>query len=132
MIPLTGSAAALIDTAHVVHGVDATGHYLGLVARAQAYSVAIGAPPDDGTQFWVWNVSQQRWVGAPTAATIAARVRAERDARLRATDWVRFRAIDLGQPSPPLWLAYWQALRDIPEQTGFPQVVIWPVAPPTA
>lgn len=55
----------------------------------------------------------------------AAKVRAERDRKLAATDW-RFRS-DMN-PSQD-WIDYCQDLRDIPEQDGFPNEVVWPVSP---
>jgi len=55
----------------------------------------------------------------------AASVRAERDGKLTETDW-RFRS-DMN-PSQE-WINYCQALRDIPEQTGFPWDVTWPTQP---
>lgn len=58
-------------------------------------------------------------------ASKAAKVRAERDRKLAATDW-RFRS-DMN-PSQD-WIDYCQDLRDIPEQDGFPNEVVWPVSP---
>ena len=58
-------------------------------------------------------------------ASKAAKVRAERDRKLDATDW-RFRS-DMN-PSQD-WIDYCQDLRDIPEQDGFPNEVVWPVSP---
>lgn len=58
-------------------------------------------------------------------ASKAAKVRAERDRKLAATDW-RFRS-DM-TPSQD-WIDYCQDLRDIPEQDGFPNEVVWPVSP---
>ena len=57
------------------------------------------------------------------------RVRAERDKRIAASDWVALRAADQGQPVPPDWLAYRQALRDVTEQAD-PGAIVWP-EPPT-
>lgn len=56
------------------------------------------------------------------------KVRRDRDHLLAATDWVVLRAADTGQPVPPEWLAYRQALRDITEQPD-PLNIEWPVAP---
>jgi hypothetical protein len=39
------------------------------------------------------------------------KVRADRDYCLAASDWVRLRAADLGEPVPLEWLTYRQALR---------------------
>lgn len=57
-----------------------------------------------------------------------ANVRAERDARLSASDWVGLRAADLGEPVPPEWLGYRQALRDVTHQPD-PLNIVWPVRP---
>ena len=55
----------------------------------------------------------------------AKSVRASRDALLSETDW-RFRS-DM-TPSQE-WKDYCQALRDVPDQTGFPWTITWPVKP---
>jgi len=55
----------------------------------------------------------------------AKNVRATRDAKLAETDW-RFRS-DM-TPSQE-WKDYCQALRDVPDQTGFPWTVEWPTQP---
>ena len=55
----------------------------------------------------------------------AAEVRAERSAKLSETDW-RFRS-DM-TPSQA-WKDYCQALRDVPNQAGFPWTITWPDAP---
>lgn len=57
----------------------------------------------------------------------AEQVREARNAVLRTTDWTQ--AGDVPQATRELWTAYRQALRDIPEQAGFPENVEWPVAP---
>ncbi|MCX7850972.1 phage tail assembly chaperone [Thermus sp.] len=44
-----------------------------------------------------------------------ARLRAERNQRLAATDWVVVRAAERGEEVPAEWRAYRQALRDLPE-----------------
>lgn len=56
---------------------------------------------------------------------IAAEVRGLRDSLLRETDW-RFRS-DM-TPSVA-WVDYCQALRDVPQQAGFPENVKWPEKP---
>lgn len=55
----------------------------------------------------------------------AAQVRAERNDKLAETDW-RFRS-DM-TPSQA-WIDYCVALRNVPEQAGFPWVVEWPAQP---
>ena len=59
----------------------------------------------------------------------AEHARGERDARLRACDWVTLRALEAGATVPAAWAAYRQALRDVPAQGGFPDVIEWPEVP---
>lgn len=87
------------------------------------------APPDDTLQTWAWDAQAWRWVATPTAAALALQVRAERDRRLAACDWRVARAMETLVPLAPAWLAYRQALRDVPEQAGFPATVTWPAEP---
>ena len=54
-------------------------------------------------------------------------VREERDQLLEDTDWIILRYLDQGDEVPLEWKEYRQALRDIPEQEGFPGSVDWPV-----
>ena len=56
-------------------------------------------------------------------------VRNQRDRLLTETDWVAVKHNELGTPIPQEWLDYRQALRDITEQTGFPDNVEWPQEP---
>jgi hypothetical protein len=57
----------------------------------------------------------------------AAAVRAQRDALLRASDWTQLPDVPESIRAPHT--AYRQALRDIPEQAGFPMSVVWPEKP---
>lgn len=66
---------------------------------------------------------------APSADDLAVAARNDRDARLRVCDWVTLRATETGTPVPADWLTYRQALRDVPEQSGFPSTITWPKAP---
>lgn len=59
----------------------------------------------------------------------AAEVRADRDVRLAETDWIVIKSLENGSPIPAEWATYRQALRDVPEQIGFPWNVIWPEKP---
>ena len=56
-------------------------------------------------------------------------VRERRDRFLTETDWVVVKHNELGTSIPQEWLDYRQALRDITEQSGFPDNVEWPTAP---
>ena len=71
----------------------------------------------------------------PTTEQLADQVRAERDAKIEAVRWRIERAKDeaalgvpLTDPLEPL-LQHAQALRDVPQQAGFPESVEWPPEP---
>jgi hypothetical protein len=62
------------------------------------------------------------------------RLRAERDLRMRAVDWVTLKSIRTGQPMSQAWKDYMQALADITEQTPVigPDRILqinWPTRP---
>lgn len=56
-----------------------------------------------------------------------ADVRDRRNALLTSTDWTQ--AVDVPQAIKDRYAVYRQALRDIPQQEGFPDNVVWPVEP---
>jgi hypothetical protein len=101
------------------------------IATGQVVDYQPPAPGDDDLRTWAWNADTRRWVASPTVLAVANAARTERDARLAACDWVTVRALELGEEIPADWLAYRQALRDVPLQPGFPSAIDWP-APPEA
>jgi hypothetical protein len=46
--------------------------------------------------------------------------------QLAASDWTQVADTPVDRAA---WATYRQALRDVPDQTGFPDAVAWPVAP---
>lgn len=58
-------------------------------------------------------------------------IRSQRTARLAAVDYITAPDVwpSLTPEKQSEWVAYRQALRDIPEQVGFPESVTWPVKP---
>lgn len=87
------------------------------------------APANSDLAEWVWDPQAWRWQAVPTALAIAEAVRADRDRRLLACDWVVARAVEQSQAVPAAWAAYRQSLRDVPAQPGFPSSVEWPAEP---
>lgn len=59
----------------------------------------------------------------------AATVRIERDRLLAASDWTQLVDSTLDDAATVLWQSYRQALRDVPQQDGFPATVDWPATP---
>lgn len=70
---------------------------------------------------------------APSApATILAKLRTERDARLAQSDWTQLADVPLAPEQRSAWSQYRQALRDLPEQADFdPEAIAWPIRPDT-
>lgn len=87
------------------------------------------APADTEWATYAWDADAWAWAPSPTTAALARDARVERDRRLAACDWVVARATERGEPVPAAWVAYREALRDVPEQPGFPQVITWPTIP---
>ena len=85
--------------------------------------VAVPAAP---SSFHRFDVASRGWVIDIGQAWSA--VRAERDRRLAACDWVTLRAQETGEPVPAPWLSYRQALRDITDRPD-PLAVVWPTPP---
>lgn len=58
---------------------------------------------------------------------VSVTVLQKRQALLLASDWTQLPDVPL--ETKAAWATYRQALRDITDQPGYPQNVIWPVAP---
>ncbi len=58
-------------------------------------------------------------------ADAAKAVRAERDQKLKDTDWMGMSDVTMSTE----WATYRQALRDVPAQDGFPYTITWPTEP---
>ena len=54
----------------------------------------------------------------------AKNVRASRDTLIAATDWTQ--CADISAAVKAQWVPYRKALRDVPQQAGFPFSVVWP------
>lgn len=101
-----------------------------------AYKVNVFKPHDRATQKlvasdpyveggWAYTVTVEDKTAEEIAADTAARaaqMRAQRDQLLAASDWRVIKALELGLTLDADWAAYRQALRDLPQQVGFPDV----------
>lgn len=59
--------------------------------------------------------------------SLADRIRQARNSRLQDCDWTQL--ADAPQAIKDKWASYRQALRDVPQQSGFPINVQWPTQP---
>jgi hypothetical protein len=53
--------------------------------------------------------------------------RYQRDELLKNSDWTQ--NSDIPQATKDKWVSYRQALRDVPNQSGFPANIVWPTLP---
>ncbi len=73
---------------------------------------------------------QGHWVLGWTLVPLSEdEARSLRNKLLADCDWVVVKASEAGEPVAPEWATYRQALRDIPQQAGFPDDVTWPEKP---
>jgi len=57
---------------------------------------------------------------------ISFEIRSQRDSLLKQSDWTQLPDAPVDQSA---WATYRQALRDVPQQSGFPDNVTWPEEP---
>jgi hypothetical protein len=57
---------------------------------------------------------------------VASSVRKQRNELLSKSDWIVSVSVENEVTVPKIWKEYRQALRDIPNQKGFPHNVVWP------
>lgn len=75
---------------------------------------------------------QWRWTDSGPLLTevdveqLALEVRTQRNSLLQQSDWTQVADAPVDQTA---WATYRQALRDLTAQEGFPEAVVWPVAP---
>jgi hypothetical protein len=70
--------------------------------------------------------SASDYVPSPLTPPTAEQVRIERNRLLLESDWTQATDAPVDQAA---WATYRQALRDVPQQAGFPESVDWPLKP---
>jgi len=83
--------------------------------------VAPAAKPDDNAE---WDEENLEWI--PGDVVLARNARTQRDALLSESDWTQVPDAPVDQAA---WAEYRQALRDLPQQAGFPTEITWPQKP---
>lgn len=58
---------------------------------------------------------------------VAAQIRLQRNNLITASDWTQ--GSDVPAETKAKWTTYRQALRDVPQQSTFPNSVVWPTPP---
>jgi len=101
--------------------------------QAQIDGKSLSVPLDPGNRHYA-EIMRQVDAGelvvepdpGPSEEQLAAQARSQRDALLSQSDWTQVPDAPVDQQA---WAEYRQALRDLPQQAGFPTEITWPVKP---
>lgn len=107
----------------MVGGIPATPPDVGVYAP-QGMAVADTPPPTDEPGKWVYDGGE--WLELTTEKK-AELIRQQRNAMLSATDYRMLPDYPMSELCRENLKLYRQLLRDIPEQPGFPNSVVWPI-----
>jgi hypothetical protein len=88
---------------------------------AEALAAIVGATD--------WREVEEGYTPPPSADELAEAARTQRDKLLAESDWTQLPDSPLSGAGKAAWAAYRQALRDISDQSGFPEEIIWPEMP---
>jgi hypothetical protein len=113
---------AIVENDKIVNVVNAPADWVDPDGRELVY-----APRGAGVEIGAERQSDGSWkMPEPPVEKVARSVRYQRDQLLDDSDWTQV-------PDAPVdhqaWAEYRQALRDLPQQEGFPQEITWPQKP---
>lgn len=102
-------------------------YLVGTANDAAQYIVddAVVDMPQRPGEFYSFNYSTAQWVLDTVA--LERSIRARRDGLLASTDWTQMP--DVAADTKQKYAEYRQLLRDVPQQDGFPEAVVWPTPP---
>ena len=84
----------------------------------------------NGIYYQTWMICQMDEDEKAAATEFKSRaVRVERDIKLGRSDWTQLADAPITDEQRIAWNVYRQALRDVPQQEGFPWNVEWPTLP---
>ena len=118
-----------LDEDFLLQAFDNEGVIEGVADPSTQYVVnkqLVDLPPKPEGEY-VFDYSQRSWV-LDTASLAAAAV-LQRNKLLSGSDWTQIPNAPLTPEQVEQWAIYRQALRDVPQQPGFPTNIVWPVAP---
>lgn len=83
--------------------------------------------PEKPGDYYEFDFVDKQWVNIKTEDIEATLARDKRNLLLRQSDWTQMPDVVLSNKDE--WAVYRQELRDITSQPGFPNDIIWPIAP---
>jgi len=102
---------------------DITGYEYDRYTLMRPHSDHLRARVKNETETWL------EYAKLEEAKELAAEIRAKRDSLLRDTDTTQISDADICEDCREAFRVYRQALREVPEQDGFPYEVDWPEEP---
>ena len=127
---LTGQILKIVQTTDIDLQLQDGESYLEGEIDDSAFYIANGeavAIPPQPDEYSVFDFTTKQWVQSENLAI--ADVLPKRQRLLYATDWTQIPNNPLTTEQQAAWATYRQELRDIPQQSGYPFNVVWPVAP---
>jgi hypothetical protein len=100
------------------------------VSKSYVKNGEIKTKPESPSPWAVFDYEAEAWVEPGLTSeqleVLKQQVRMERDILLSASDWTQVADAPVDKQA---WAEYRQALRDVPQQSGFPESVTWPIPP---
>jgi hypothetical protein len=113
---------------HISARLPFTGETLESIVSMYA-PVAYWIEQDKSVQAVELGVSGTLKYDTPLPPLPGALIYARRNYELQQSDWTQLTDVPLSAEQKAQWVNYRQLLRDVPQQPGFPDTVIWPTAP---
>ena len=85
--------------------------------------------PEKPSEFHEFNFVTKQWVNTKTLEIESQIVKDKRNVLLQQSDWTQITNNPLSSEVQQQWATYRQQLRDITNQSGYPNSVIWPTKP---
>jgi hypothetical protein len=127
---INGQIIRIVQTNDIELQLQDGENYLDGSIDDSAYYIQNGVPvaiPPKPDQYSVFDYTTKQWVQNEKIAI--ASVSQKRQKLLYLSDWTQIPNNPLTTVQQEAWATYRQELRDIPQQSGYPFNVVWPVAP---
>jgi hypothetical protein len=126
----TGQILRIVQTTAIQDQLQDGESYIDGAIDDSAYYIENESPiaiPPKPSQYSVFDFTTKQWVENETMAISDVLIKRQR--LLYASDWTQIPNNPLTAEQQSAWATYRQALRDIPEQPGYPLNVVWPTPP---
>jgi len=126
----SGQILRIVQTTNIQEQLQDGESYIDGAIDDSAYYIENESPiaiPPKPSQYSVFDFTTKQWVENETMAISDVLIKRQR--LLYASDWTQLPNGPLTTAQQAAWATYRQELRDIPQQSGYPFNVVWPVAP---